>query len=204
MSASEIRAIAALPVERWRNGGGVTRTIASGGSGECHWRISLAEVERNGPYSRFEGIARQSLVLRGGGVVLREKSTVVTLEPFEALEYDGDANWNATLIDGPVTALNVMTTKGRYRVSIRAIVEPLIVQPGCPIAALALHGACAWNEPTGEASGEIAAGQFLITDCLDRAMRFSPTTPAAAPNNKHTEEQQFPVLVTIRSAGAHE
>lgn len=63
--------IASIAPERWRNGGGLTRTVASQGG---DWRVSIAEVARDGPYSRFEGIARISVVLRGHGVVLRDEA----------------------------------------------------------------------------------------------------------------------------------
>lgn len=199
MAAIEVRSIAVLPLERWRNGGGVTRTIASGASGESQWRISLAEVERDGPYSRFEGIDRISFVLRGAGVMLRDERSAVMLKTSEAVEYDGNAQWHATLIDGPVTALNVMTSKGRYRASVRNIVGPLTVPSGCLVAVVALHSGCAWSGAAGGPSGAIEAGQFLIADPLDYATRFSPTAPAI----NEAVIPQLPVLVTIESAGAH-
>jgi uncharacterized protein len=200
MSAIEVRSIATLPVERWRNGGGVTRTIASGASGESQWRISLAEVERNGPYSRFEGVDRISLVLRGAGVTLCDERSAVSLKPFEAAGYDGDAQWNATLIDGPVTALNVMISRGRYRARVTSIAEPLTVQSGCLVAVVALHGGCGWSDTAGASSGAIEAGQFLIANSLDRAIRFSPTAPAS----NESVSPQLPVLVSIESASTHE
>ncbi|WP_321867373.1 HutD/Ves family protein [Paraburkholderia tropica] len=195
MTAIEVRPLASLAVERWRNGGGVTRTLAADGN---RWRISLAEVERNGPYSRFDGISRLSLVLRGNGVTLRDKHTVVMLKAFEAIEYDGAADWNATLIDGPVTALNVMTSKGRYRVKVRAIVEPLVVHAGCTAAVIATHGGCAWHDaPAEQNEGRaIDAGSFLLAESVERPIRLLPT---AMTMNK-AESPQLPVLVTIESA----
>ncbi|MEX3981230.1 HutD family protein [Paraburkholderia sp. EG287A] len=197
MSAIEVRSLDSMPVERWRNGGGVTRTIASGGS---HWRISLAEVERDGPYSRFDGIDRLSFVLRGAGVMLRETNSAVTLEPCVAVEYDGGLDWQATLIDGPVTALNVMTARGRYRASVRAIAEPVSVLPGCALAVVALHAGCAWRAGDGHASGHVEAGQFLSAERLDRAIQFSPAVPAIGESMR----TRLPVLVTIEPASPHE
>lgn len=194
MSTIEVRSIATLAVERWRNGGGITRTLATEGE---HWRISLAEVERSGPYSRFDGISRLSLVLRGAGVTLRDQDSVVTLKTFEAVEYDGAGDWHATLIDGSVTALNVMTTKGRYRVRVRAVVEPLVVPSGCAAAVIALHGGCAWSKGTTADAEfhEIEAGAFLVVNNVDEPFQLSPT----ATNINKTECPQLPVLVTIES-----
>ncbi|MCX4158292.1 HutD family protein [Paraburkholderia aspalathi] len=41
-----MRSVASVPQEPRRNGGGITRTLATGSS---QWRISLAEIERDGP-----------------------------------------------------------------------------------------------------------------------------------------------------------
>jgi environmental stress-induced protein Ves len=55
----------------WRNGGGVTRQLAVWpAQGEWAWRMSVAEVDRSGPFSRFEGIERWLAVLQGNGVQL--------------------------------------------------------------------------------------------------------------------------------------
>jgi environmental stress-induced protein Ves len=38
----------------WRNGGGVTRELLAWPTPQdWDWRISVAEVEKNGPFSRF-------------------------------------------------------------------------------------------------------------------------------------------------------
>ncbi|BBP99491.1 hypothetical protein BSFA1_46200 [Burkholderia sp. SFA1] len=119
--------IASIAPERWRNGGGLTRTVASQGG---DWRVSIAEVARDGPYSRFEGIARISVVLRGHGVVLRDEAgAAVALKPLLAAAYDGARAWRASLDDGPVTVLNVMTRIGAYRARVRAITQPLAIAP---------------------------------------------------------------------------
>lgn len=83
-----VRRIDSIAPEPWRNGGGMTRAVAQHGD---DWRVSIAEVESDGPYSRFDDIARISLVLRGHGVVLRHDDDTVLLKRFEAVEYDGGA-----------------------------------------------------------------------------------------------------------------
>ncbi|CAB3725532.1 Protein Ves [Achromobacter deleyi] len=66
----------ALPPEPWKNGGGVTRTLAAdkdaAESAAARWRVSIADITRDGPYSRFAGDDRVSVVLSGAGVVLRD------------------------------------------------------------------------------------------------------------------------------------
>lgn len=54
----------ALPPEPWKNGGGVTRTLAVDGQAAVpRWRVSIADIEQDGPYSRFPGYDRVSVVL---------------------------------------------------------------------------------------------------------------------------------------------
>jgi len=57
---SEIVHFADLSVVPWRNGGGVTREVAVGGSGgqDFNWRISIADVNVPGPFSTFPGVDR--------------------------------------------------------------------------------------------------------------------------------------------------
>ncbi|WP_244973322.1 HutD/Ves family protein [Paraburkholderia rhynchosiae] len=150
----------------------MTRTLATGGS---QWRISLAEVERDGPYSRFEGVSRTSLVLRGNGVTLRDHNAVVRLEPFKAVEYDGDLAWNASLVDGPVTALNVMCAQGQYRTRVWTIADPIVVRPNCAAVVVALDCGCTYSEPDTHLSGTLEQGQMLVINEVTRPLRLVPT-----------------------------
>ena len=70
MSWALIRLNEVAPVP-WRNGGGVTRELLAWPSPD-DWalRISVAEVERDGPFSQYPGVQRWFAVLSGGGVRL--------------------------------------------------------------------------------------------------------------------------------------
>ncbi|MGT2475365.1 HutD/Ves family protein [Paraburkholderia terrae] len=193
MSAIDIRAIASIPFEPWRNGAGVTRTFAAQ---DDAWRVSMAEIERDGPYSRFEDVSRTSLVLRGGGVALRHDASVVLLKPFEAAEYDGDKAWMASLVSGPVTALNVMSASGRYRTRVRVLVDTMIVQPDCAVVVVATGSGCSFSEPGTMSCGDVVPGHVLVARHLSRPLRLAPC--------EHAIDSQglngLPVLVTIEPA----
>ena len=64
-----------LPRERWRNGAGWTRTVASAAhaadAGQPEWRVSLAEISQGAPFSLFPGMDRPAVLVRGGPVLLR-------------------------------------------------------------------------------------------------------------------------------------
>ena len=58
----------------WKNGGGMTVEIAVSPEGagieDFDWRVSMAFVEQDGPFSIFPGIDRTLAVLSGDGIVL--------------------------------------------------------------------------------------------------------------------------------------
>lgn len=61
-----------LPEEPWKNGGGVTRTVARRErGGKMLWRISVADITGSGPFSRFGGTDRQAVLVTGSQVTLR-------------------------------------------------------------------------------------------------------------------------------------
>ena len=102
-----------LPVP-WRNGGGVTRELAvSPAQGDWHWRMSVAEVDASGPFSRFDGIDRWFAVLDGAGVRLdvagQEQLLTQNSAPFY---FDGGATTDCTLVDGRTQDFNLMVCRG--------------------------------------------------------------------------------------------
>lgn len=58
----------------WKNGGGVTREIAAGPEGAgmdtFAWRVSLADVGADGPFSVFPEVTRVLTVVDGAGMEL--------------------------------------------------------------------------------------------------------------------------------------
>ena len=58
----------------WKNGGGLTHEIAvhpsGAGMAAFEWRVSVAEVAQDGPFSRFPGVDRTLVLLAGNGVRL--------------------------------------------------------------------------------------------------------------------------------------
>jgi uncharacterized protein len=98
----------------WRNGGGVTRELAvSPGQGEWQWRMSVAEVESNGPFSRFDGIDRWFAVLEGAGVQLEVQGQTQRLTHDSAPFYfDGGAATDCTLLNGRTQDFNLMVRRG--------------------------------------------------------------------------------------------
>lgn len=99
----------AAPVP-WRNGGGITHELAAWPDlGAWRWRISVAEVARDGPFSRFDGIDRHFAVLSGAGVCLSFADRTVTLTAQDPVfSFAGDAACDCRLLAGPTLDFNLM------------------------------------------------------------------------------------------------
>ncbi|SDV50679.1 HutD/Ves family protein [Chitinasiproducens palmae] len=182
--AVDVAALADIPAEPWRNGGGITRTLAVGDG----WRASLAEIGRDGPYSRFAGTLRLSLIVAGAGVRLRataaEHATAHELLPGQAVQYDGDAAWQASLIDGPALALNLIARAGAYRLH----AQTLDAERGVPIGAHAglvvLSGPqpCAvWEADGSRRQWQLAPFTVLRIPRLTASIQLCGAAAVAAP-----------------------
>jgi environmental stress-induced protein Ves len=103
-----------IPPQPWRNGGGQTRELlAWPAASDWRLRISLADIEQDGPFSAFPGITRWFTVVEGSGVVLRFGSREVTLGPgSEPVWFDGAEAPGCSLIGGPTRDLNLMVRDG--------------------------------------------------------------------------------------------
>jgi environmental stress-induced protein Ves len=103
----------------WKNGGGETTDVYTVPPGadldRFDWRVSIATVASDGPFSVFPGIDRLTAILSGEGFVLEvQDRRPATLTPAsDALAYPGDVPTSARLLGGPVRDLNVMTRRGR-------------------------------------------------------------------------------------------
>ena len=94
----------------WKNGGGVTRELlARPAGGEWRVRVSVADVDADGPFSSFDGVERWFAVVAGNGVVLTvDGSEQRCTADGDALAFDGAARTMCRLIDGPTRDLNLM------------------------------------------------------------------------------------------------
>ena len=167
MSQLEVKWLSLVPAQPWKNGGGVTRLLAERHS---DWRVSLADVEANGPYSRFDGMTRLSLIVEGKGVVLRGAERVLPLEYLVPTIYDGSIDWTASLIDAPVVALNIMARTDRYVPSAQILHTEVTLAPGSAAVILAGHSRCVVYGDDGTAIA-IPPRQFLAIPSVVKPMR---------------------------------
>lgn len=157
---------------RWKNDGGWTTEIASvplvdQASGFL-WRVSIAEIEANGPFSLFPGIERDLLLLAGTGIELDiDDAPAMRLDQrFQRIHFSGEAVVQCRLLAGPTRDFNVMTVRGRATAEIHA--RPLI---GTML--VFAESDCTWliHVLAGQASARVsdqalaaACGETLIID----------------------------------------
>lgn len=102
----------------WRNGGGRTTEIAlhppdATGNG-FDWRVSVADIATDGPFSRFPGVDRTIVLIAGAGMRLDGDGHAAELRaPFEPYAFSGDDGVACTLVAGPVRDFNLMLRRGR-------------------------------------------------------------------------------------------
>jgi uncharacterized protein len=106
-------------VTPWKNGRGVTREIAAApsisGGADFGWRLSMAEVAADAPFSSFAGIERRLAVVEGGPLELTIDGAVHELvRGGGAVTFGGDAAVSGRSLDEPVTDLNLMLDRSDF------------------------------------------------------------------------------------------
>lgn len=117
----EVTAIpfAAQPAMPWANGGGSTRQVAIDPPGATladpfRWRVSIAQISSDGPFSRLPGVDRSMWLVGGDGVQLDvDGREVVLAQPRQRLDFPGEAPVHCELLGGPCEDCNVMIARGR-------------------------------------------------------------------------------------------
>ncbi len=105
-------------VMRWKNGFGTTTEIAidppnADVGGRFRWRLSIADVERSGPFSAFPGYERTIMVIAGHGMDLAigDQPSRRLDRLFEPLVFAGDTTAECRLLDGPIRDFNLMVER---------------------------------------------------------------------------------------------
>jgi len=176
----------------WKNGGGVTRELLRlPADGDWDLRISLADIDADGPFSPFEGVERWFAVIEGAGVLLRWPGREHRMTPAAwPLRFDGADAPDCRLLGSSTRDLNLMTRDRpstllmpavvgrpfRWFGSLRGVftLEPLVLERehGEPVE-LPAH-ALAWQRP-----GDGAAWQVRPTGDAGAASAHTGEVPPA-------------------------
>ncbi|MCP9000694.1 HutD family protein [Pseudarthrobacter sp. RMG13] len=188
----EIIRFAELRSEPWRNGGGVTRELAShpkaasAQDGAWDWRVSIADVSKAGDFSAFPGMERVLTVIDGELLLLTVDGAEHPLEKYRPFRFSGEAAAHGDLPTGDIRDLNVITRTASFK-GFTSIIElskkrphpvfegqlAVLLQGQATVSA----GSLSVSGETAEAAGAAAAETDADADAGEAAP--SPTEPEA-------------------------
>jgi len=112
----------------WRNGLGSTVELLAETPNKNEafsWRLSIASVANDGPFSDFSGYDRTLILLEGPGITLNKPNGIfkVLNSSLDYANFKGEDLIDAALHDGPIKDFNVMTLRSICKSSVTAIDE---------------------------------------------------------------------------------
>ena len=163
----------------WRNGGGMQRDLlALPASQDWRVRVSIAEIERDGPFSSYPDTVRWFVVTEGEGVSLRfPRGEHRVTRASAPLRFDGAEAPACTLLAGKVRALNLMLRNAHGGIAVAADHRPWSPPAGpCGLYA-AVDGVC-----HAEARRDRVAARTLIWyDVPPPVLRFGADADPGGP-----------------------
>lgn len=187
---------------RWKNDGGWTTEIArddapGGGArdGTFDWRVSIADIERDGPFSSFPGIDRDLLLLAGNGIELDiDDAPPQRLDRrFQHVRFAGESSVGCRLLAGATRDFNVMVRRGVIEAEViaRPLAGPMLIFPQAGVTWLVHVVAGALAARAGDDSIAAEHDDTLLIDASGAArivlegsgelvlVRFTAIEPAA-------------------------
>jgi len=124
----------------WKNGTGVTVELARAeAEGALLWRLSMATVAEDGPFSLFPGIERNLTVISGPGFRLVGDRVALDCRPFVPVAFAGDVPLAAQgTAEGVSEDFNVMTARYLPRPDVLVQDKVGVLAAGSLLALLAL------------------------------------------------------------------
>lgn len=147
-------ALAELPATPWKNRGGSTREIVCCPPGaDLHsfdWRVSIATIDRSGPFSVFAGVDRCIVLLAGDGMALHapQAGWQHRLDsPLQPFAFSGDDAVDCTMLGSTSTDFNVMTRRGTRRAGVQVLHAPASLPATPQGLLLAVRGTWQVHDP---------------------------------------------------------
>ena len=163
---------------RWKNGAGWTSEILRVPDQESwDWRLSIAEIEADAPFSAFPGIDRELVLLSGNGVRLRFDDGAVhtLLPPHDKLRFAGERALVGELVDGMTRDFNLMWRRVAVDAALwhRPLVGTMVVfvEPADTWALHLLAGQARFAD--GSELGQLGAGDTAVLRSTGGRQRFA-------------------------------
>jgi uncharacterized protein len=179
----------------WRNGRGFTLEIAREPSAgeDFAWRLSLADIDRDGDFSAYPGYRRAIVLIAGERLDLKFRGHGKrTLDPGgRSARFEGDWETHCAIPQGRCTDLSLIVRQGsaaRSGCVVRAprvmrvkLTARLVVAANLHGALFVIAGAVAVGESTGARPRIMRARDSLILSRgRERALRLRNLQPSAA------------------------
>ena len=123
----------------WKNGGGTTTElyVEPGADASFLWRVSIADVAADGPFSIFAGYDRHIMEIEGSGMVLDGgPNGPIDVNPkFVPRSFSGDWSISSRLVAGPVRDFNLMSRRESVESSLTCVEVMASLQLGEPSVA---------------------------------------------------------------------
>ncbi len=154
-----------IPAQPWINGAGTRQELATGtGGGKTLWRIGIAAIERDCPFSTYPGLARLHTIIAGAGTRLTGDGVDLDVRPMDPVAFDAAIPLTCTLTGGPATAFNVLYDPTVIHAELLALDAGAHIFEAREIAVLCVSGSAAIDGQTLEAGqGAVAEGAAAIT-----------------------------------------
>ncbi len=105
-------------VMKWKNGRGETSEIARFPETDPFlWRLSMAPVIENGPWSLFPGYDRYLTLVEGKELKLNDKVVYFG----EVIKFSGDEKISGELVEGKIIDLNLIVRRNQVQVKYEVI-----------------------------------------------------------------------------------
>ena len=159
---------------RWKNGAGWTSEILKihdseeRDTNDWAWRLSIAEIETDAPFSAFPGVERELVLLSGNGLRLRfdDGETRELLPPHDKLRFAGERPAFGELIDGPTRDFNLMWKRDTVDAQLwhRPLVGTMVlfVEPGETWAIHVLAGHLRFADDSGLEEANLGDTAILV------------------------------------------
>lgn len=164
---------------RWKNGAGWTSEILRvPDCDDWRWRLSIAEIEADAPFSAFAGVERELVLLSGNGLRLRlgqdgADGVHELLPPHDRLRFAGERVASGELVDGPTRDFNLMWKRDHCSAQLwhRPLVGTMVmfVAPGEAWAVHVLAGQARFADDSGLGTMQMGDTAILVAD--DARMR---------------------------------
>ncbi len=165
----------------WKNGLGRTAEIARapvGGDG-FDWRLSIASIAMDGPFSAFAGCDRTLVPIAGGGLALDfADGARLSAGLFEAMRFAGDVACTGRLLAGPARDLNVITRRAAASHRVDLVTAPYGVTTAAGISFLVVVDG-SLTIASNDARWRLDFADALRIDGPGVALHLMASTPSA-------------------------